>query len=65
MSQGDKYPKHRYLVKRNSDNAYVSSTDDLGLGLPLGHVHVDTIGVDGLGTRDGRRGIPDFLRAAA
>lgn len=53
--------RHRYLIKRG-DGAYVSSTNNLGLVLPLGHIHVDTIGVDGLGTRDGRRGIPDFLR---
>jgi len=53
---------HRYLIKRNRDGAYVGSTDDLGLALPDGHVHVDTTGEDGLGTIDGRRGIPDFLR---
>jgi len=57
--------RHRYLIQRNSDRAYVSSTDNLGLGLPDGHVHVDTIGVDGLGTKDGRKGIPDFLKARA
>lgn len=52
---------HRYLVKRNSDGAYVGSTDDLGVVLPDGHCMVDTIGVDGLGTVDGRKGIPAFL----
>ena len=56
-------PRHRYLIKRNQDGAYVGSTDDLGLLLPTGHIHVDTIGEDGLGTMNGNRGIPDFLRA--
>jgi hypothetical protein len=57
--------KHRYLIKRNGDNEYVGSTDDLGASLPLGHCLVDTIGTDGLGTLRGNRGIPAFLRARA
>lgn len=56
---------HRYLIKRQSDGAFVGSTDDLGLTLPMGHCHVDTLGVDGLGTKDGRRGIRDFLAASS
>jgi hypothetical protein len=37
--------------------------NDLGIYLPDGHCFVDTIGVDGLGTVNGSKGIPDFLRA--
>ena len=54
-------PSHRFLIKRNSDDKYVGSTDDLGSVLPLGHCLVDTIGEDGLGTVNGNKGIPDFL----
>ncbi|HWT40095.1 MAG TPA: hypothetical protein VN081_02385 [Dongiaceae bacterium] len=53
---------HRYIIKRNIDRKYVGSTDDLGEYLPPAHCLVDTIGEDGLGTKDGRRGIPDFLK---
>ena len=56
-------PTHRYLIKRNVDGEYIGSTNDLGLRLPPGHIHVDTVGDDGLGTMNGNRGIPDFLRA--
>ena len=56
-------PKHRYLIMRNRDRAYVGSTDDLCLYIPTGHQMVDTIGEDGLGTINGSKGIPDFLRA--
>lgn len=56
-------PKHRYLIMRNTDRAYVGSTDDLGLYIPSGHQMVDTIGEDDLGTVNGSKGIPDFLRA--
>lgn len=56
-------PKHRYLIKRNIDREYVGSTDDLGEPIPTGHIKVDTIGEDGLGTIRGSKGIPDFLRA--
>lgn len=63
-------PKHRYLIKQYGDNTrlgrrYVGSTNDLGLAmsLPAGQVLVDTIGEDGLGTADGRRGIADFLKS--
>ena len=52
---------HRYLIRRNEDDTYVGSTDDLGTNLPSGFCLVDTIGEDGLGTVDGRRGIPDVL----
>lgn len=40
---------HRYLIKRNSDRAFIGSTDDLGISLEVGCILVDTIGVDGLG----------------
>jgi hypothetical protein len=56
--------RHRYLI-RNAAREYVGSTDDLGFLLPDGHIMVDTLGEDDLGTLDGRRGIPDFLRAKA
>jgi hypothetical protein len=56
--------RHRYLVMRNVDREYVSSTNDLGANIPQGFCLVDTIGVDGLGTVDGRKGIRDFLAAA-
>lgn len=55
--------KHRYLIKCNANGKYVGSTDDLGQPIPTGHIMVDTIGVDGLGTVRGNKGIPDFLRA--
>jgi hypothetical protein len=54
--------RHRYLI-RNDTGEWVSSTDDLGMKLPLGYCHVDTIGEDGLGTGAGNKGIPDFLKA--
>lgn len=55
--------RHRYLVKRNADDEYVSSTDDLGTILLLAHCLVDTIGEDGLGSVNGNLGIPAFLAA--
>jgi hypothetical protein len=55
-------PAHRYLIKNNARRKYVGSTDDLGAILPPGFCLVDTLGEDGLGTVDGRRGIPDFLK---
>ena len=50
--------KHRYLIKRNSDRAFVGSTDDLGLHMESGFSLVDTIGEDGLGI-----GIAGVLKA--
>jgi hypothetical protein len=57
--------RHRYLIRNQllPHRDYVSSTNDLGIYLPDGHCFVDTIGVDGLGTVNGSKGIPDFLRA--
>jgi len=54
-------PNHRYLIKRNIDQVFVASTDDLGVLLPDAHCVIDTVGEDGLGMADGRCGIPDFL----
>lgn len=56
--------RHRYIV-RSDTGEWVSSTNDLGMAtsLPLGFGLIDTIGVDGLGTINGNKGIPAFLRA--
>jgi hypothetical protein len=57
--------RHRYLIsdQNKRERPYVGSTNDLGISLPVGFVLTDTIGVDGLGTVNGNKGIPDFLRA--
>lgn len=55
--------RHRYLIRRNIDGAYVGSTDDLGAPIPTGHAMIDTKGEDNLGTANGSYGIADFLKA--
>lgn len=54
--------RHRYIVRNDKDD-WVSSTNDLGMSLPIGFGLIDTIGEDGLGSVAGNKGIPDFLSA--